>query len=257
LQGFLASFVSFPAVAGIISRIGAEATITEVESAKCFNLSSILGRKPFVIVMMTLQFLTACMTFYPSYSAIKRIVKDGDDFSRTSHMNNVTEWLLGYILGMGMGWFVTALIQSHLFQMAGLNTNGAYAKTLCCSDGNDENNTNDESQIQITLDLLEVLPGSESESGIGDGERKYGFGYAEEYKDSYSPRMSISVKVLSYICTALFILFSLSCLVTGIYVGNTWGGNKDIIIVFVGIYVVVTGVMVWFSTKKWPFNRMI
>lgn len=268
LQGFLASFISFPAIAGIISRIVNPKNCSDAEpkseSVKVSNtkFSSILGRKPRIIVMTTLQLLTACMTIYPSYSGIKRFVKDGDDFSRTSHSNNVTEWLLGYCLGMGIGWFVTVLIQSYLFEMAGLNTNGAFSTILCCSGGADENNANDESKIQTTMDLLDVLPGSGPESGIGGGERKYGFGYVEEYQESCSPRMSMAVAVVSHVRTALLVLLSASCLTTGIYMGKTWGVGKDalsedMIVLFVGIYVVVTGVMVWFSTKRWPFNLMI
>jgi hypothetical protein len=272
VQGFFASFLSFPVVAGTLARLttlkcsNAHSNV-ETKTAADPNASSILGSKPNIPLMITLELTTACMTIYPSYSVIKRFLKDGESFSKTSHANNVTEWVLGYFLGMGIGWCLTLLIQCHFYRLAGLNTSGVCTPSLCCSNGNDDTNDadrNDESKIPLVINLLTVAPGSEER--IDGDTQQYGFGNAQEYECISSSQMVMVSKIISKFCTFMLILFSISSLLTGVFIGNTWNddgirtegsaSDEDMITLFVGIYVVITAVMVWFSAKMWPFNNV-
>lgn len=74
-------------------------------------------RKPNVYILLFSHFLLACMTAYPTYSLIKRVIKLGgfhSTFIRSSHFNNVTEYLLGYISGNGAGILMNALVRKYM-----------------------------------------------------------------------------------------------------------------------------------------------
>eukprot|EP01083_Nonionella_stella_P121360 364580_1 len=149
LQGFLASFLSFPAIVGIIARLAAKRSTDSTNSVA----NSILASAPSVPLMLTLHLAQACMTIYPSYSGIKRFIKSSESFSRTSHMNNTTEWILGYFLGVGIGWCLTVLLQCYLYKSGGLNTSGAH---LICGGNDDEARVNDESKISSVIEMLKI-----------------------------------------------------------------------------------------------------
>jgi hypothetical protein len=91
---------------------------------------TIIQRKPNLNMLLFLHLLVAIMTLYPTYSMMKRFIKldifilgggnnnnnnnNYQEFIRSSHLNNVTEYLLGYILGHGMGIMSHAFVQRTL-----------------------------------------------------------------------------------------------------------------------------------------------
>lgn len=252
LQGFLACLLSFPAIAGILARFVTLKTADKDEESEEEEQNSVLHVKPNIPALLFIELFAACTTVYPSYSAIKRFVKDGEAFAKTSHMNNVTEWCLGYFLGMGIGWFLTVLLQCRLFRLAGLNSTETKSVSLFWNKGT--NLRNDDSKIQEVVDLFNIGP-----------EHQYGFGCAKNYEESsMSSRKVISttIGIISKIVLALLLLLSATSLVTGILIGKTWdypkndAMNVQVIGQNVGIYVVITSVMIWFSAKKWPFNSV-
>jgi hypothetical protein len=232
VQGVLASFLSYPAVAGVIARICRSQSSSYQGSAT----SSFLLKKPNLYVLLFCQLISALTTIYPSYSLIKRVIKDVEEFSVTSHMNNTTEWVLGYVLGVGIGWFVTILVQKHFVELSGLS---------------EQNDNGRLSQISAQLTV--------SESNLG-GNIEYGFGKSSEYKTMASSIVYCTVSILS---TLLLSLVSAASLSTGVLIGLTWNFeeekwadkvDQDMTFVFTCVWLAVTVVFTWFASKKWPFN---
>ena len=233
VQGVLASFLSYPAVAGVIARICGSRSSSYQGSAT----SSFLLKKPNVYVLLFCQLVSALTTIYPPYSLIKRVMKDVEEFSVTSHMNNTTEWVLGYVLGVGIGWFVTVLVQKYFVELSGFR---------------EQNENGRLSQISAQLTVSE-------ESNLG-GNVEYGFGKSSEYK-SMAP--SILYSIVSILSTLLLSLVSVASLSTGVLIGLTWNFeeekwadklDQDMTFVFVCVWLAVTLVFTWFASRKWPFN---
>ena len=228
VQGVLASFLSYPAVAGVIARIC---------GLRSSSYPSFLLKKPNIYVLLFCQLVSALTTIYPPYSLIKRVMKDVEEFSVTSHMNNTTEWVLGFVLGVGIGWFVTVLVQKYFVELSGLR---------------EQNENGRLSQISAQLTVSE-------ESNLG-GNVEYGFGKSSEYK-SMAP--SIVYSIVSILSTLLFSLLSVASLSTGVLIGLTWNFeeekwvdklDRDMTFVFVCVWLAVTVAFTWFASKKWPFN---
>lgn len=248
LQGFLSSFLSFPAIVGILARLPGK-------SRSSNTYSILLAKKPSIFLLAALQLTSACMTIYPSYSLIKRLVKNAKSFSRTSHLNNTTEWVMGYFLGVGFGWCTTVLVQSYLLTLSGLNTRGLMCVCLDCGNdcgSNEEAEMNYEINISKVMDVLTVL--SETEESSPNTTHKYGFGNVQEYCCISSPAVVRYSKLVTTLRTLLLMLLSVSTLLTGIFIGITW--NWNITVLFTGIYVGITIAAVWFSTGKWPFHNI-
>jgi hypothetical protein len=164
-------------------------------------------------------------------------MKDVEEFSVTSHMNNTTEWVLGFVLGVGIGWFVTVLVQKYFVELSGLR---------------EQNENGRLSQISAQLTVSE-------ESNLG-GNVEYGFGKSSEYK-SMAP--SIVYSIISILSTLLLSLLSVASLSTGVLIGLTWNFeeekwvdklDRDMTFVFVCVWLAVTVAFTWFASKKWPFN---
>jgi len=236
VQGAIASFLSYPAVTGAIARVcGSQSTESDDRREK----SSFLFKRPSVYVLLLCQLISACMTVYPSYSLIKRATRDLEEFSRTSHLNNTAEWVLGYILGVGVGWLMTILVQKRFLRLAGL------------AGSEDDNDNGELSQVLAVLSI--------SESAL-EGNIDYGFGKSSEYKAMAS---STVYSVISILSTALILLVNITSLMTGLLIGLTWNFAEvavkdkidlDITSVFVGVWFGVTAVFTWFASKKWPFR---
>lgn len=230
VQGVLASFLSYPAVAGLLARVFGSRDGT----------SKFLFRQPRMSLLLFCELLSACMTIYPAYSLIKRFNKDSVDFARTSHMNNTTEWVLGYVVGVGLGWLVTIWVQRSLLTLAGLFSPR-------------ENGTPDNNIMRV----VSALTVSESEV---DGDAKYGFGMSSEYNEKNPTK---GYRAVSVLCSTLLLLLSITSFLTGVFIGLTWNYqqeelvqkvNKEITASFALLWVIVTFFMTWFASKKWPFN---
>jgi hypothetical protein len=175
IQGVLCALLCYPAITGWLVRGGK------------------LGySKKVVYLLLLCQLASAALSIYPSYSLIKRLYKDAEVFSRTSHMNNATEWVLGYILGASLGYFLTVVIKTHIIKMG----NG----------------------MNLSL-LLESFKIPESVETLENGEIKYGYGKAVEFR---SVLQSSIYKVLDTISIILLVSFSVTTLLTGVFIGNTW-----------------------------------
>ena len=236
LQGILASLLSYPAVVGLIARIRIRIGCGGSKRSDAGGSSnSILLTRPSVAMLLLCQLASAVMTIYPTYSLIKRLHKSYDYFAQSSHLNNTTEWILGYVLGVGIGWLVTTLVERSFLVLAGLSSRD--------EDGNDE------SKLSIVSKGLSV-----SESDV-TGTARYGFGIASEYKESISP---VVVNLVSGLCALILGIFSIGVLLTGVFTARTWNfdeyygyrSNDDMTAVFVAVYVIVLAAMTFFSLRK-------
>lgn len=227
VQGIISALLASPAVSGSIARIFS----SEERSAKSFVL-----RKPSMPVMSACQLVSAVLTIYPTYSLLKRLNKDADQFSRTSHMNNAAEWVLGYILGVSVGWLVTVLVQKDILKLSGVGD----------SDG---------SKLSQVVSCLKSTESDEIDASI-----KYGYGKVTDYAVS-----SKAYRVITYISAFFLVLLSLATLATGILTGLTWNADEvelkdkidqDMIAKFFCIWFIITFVFSWFALKKWPLNKL-
>ncbi len=185
IQGFLSCLLSYPVIAGIIAKF-----------CGVRKDSNFLFKAPNASVLLFLQLLSACCTLYPTYSMIKRFYKDAESFSRTSMMNNVGEWVLGYIVANGIGWLVSVLVEIKLLKEAGMNS--------------------PEGELKDSY----VLENLKAEGGDGGS---FSFGKSSEI---HASQKTVS-KTVTGLSTALLILLSVSTLLTGILIGNTWNYDDD------------------------------
>jgi hypothetical protein len=169
IQGVLCALLCCPAITGWLVRGGK------------LGYSKKVG-----YLLLLCQLASAALSIYPSYSLIKRLYKDAEVFSRTSHMNNTTEWVLGYVLGASLGYFLTVVIKTHIMKMG----NGI-----------------ESFKIPQSVETLE------------NGEIKYGYGKAVEFR---SVLQSSIYKVIDAISIILLVSFSVTTLLTGVFIGNTW-----------------------------------
>lgn len=194
IQGFLAAFLSYPAVAGVISK---GAAMIRDYALSLLNRSNdqrsnqpLLLIKPCVFSLNVIQLLRACCTLYPFYSMIKRLRYTS--FAQTSHANNTSEWCLGCILGVAFGCLVTVLVQRHLIvATVRKETREIYTQELKIGDNDDE-----------------------------DGDEKYGFGKASEY--ARVTRYITIMKVTEILSLGLLILFGITTFLTGLFFGLSW-----------------------------------
>eukprot|EP01083_Nonionella_stella_P289145 984040_1 len=227
IQGFLACLFSFPAINGIIAKLLVCSRSRGTGTGRDSTGTSFWVKHPNVDILLLLQLVSACMTIYPSYNLIKRLIKDSENFSRTSYANNNTEWVLGYILAIGIGWLVSAIVQYKLLSLASLIS------------GADE---------EAQLELLKV-----------EGRDNYGFGSAIEYIDESSQRYRrVASTIITIIRNLLLILLSISTLLAGIFYGLTWNYNNmenlvedyELVIAFVAVYAAILIAMLLLCTSK-------
>lgn len=231
IQGVLAAFLSYPAVTGLLSKIASKIAIKckagsndneEDENDDQF----LLLVKPSVLLLSILQLLQTCFTYYPFYSLVKRLRYA--IFSRTSHLNNTTEWCLGCILGLTLGYLVTALVQRKLFNLAKI-----------------------EEQRDRILDRLTINQGV---TGGESNKMVYGFGKACEFERVY--KYPLFLEVVDALSIANLILFSVTTLWTGLNIGLSWNYNDKnevsaaMIAVFAFVSVVIYSVFFFVSRLK-------
>jgi len=236
VQGVLASLLSYPAVAGLIARVVGGNSRRDVVGSSC----AFLFRTPRISLLLLCELASACMTIYPFYSLVKRFMRDSTDFARTSHMNNTTEWVLGYIIGVSLGWLVSVWLVRTFLREAGLSKNAEHESY--------------DSKIRRVTSILSV-------SALDTvGNEQYGFGVASEYRETNLSKFYWAFAVISSI---LLVLLSITSFLTGIFIGFTWNYQEDDItqkvdvdltIAFALLWVIVTFFMTWFASKKWPFN---
>lgn len=175
IQGVLCALLCCPAIVGWLARGGK------------LGYSKKVG-----YLLMFCELVSSALSIYPTYSLIKRLYKDADFFSRTSHMNNTTEWVLGYILGASFGYFFTIVIERHIMKK-----------------GNGINLSSVKESFKIP----------QSVETIENGVTAYGYGKSYEFR-------SVLPSSIYNICNTLSLIFVLafcvSTLLTGVFIGNTW-----------------------------------
>lgn len=180
IQGVLCALLSYPAIAGWLARGGK------------LGYSKKVG-----YLLLFWQLVSVALSIYPSYSLIKRLYKDAEFFSRTSHMNNTTEWVLGYMLGASFGYFLTVLIKHQIIKKGnGINLSSVKEKF----------------KIPQSVETVE------------NGDTKYGYGKSDEFRSLMSSSICNLFDALSFI---LLVAFSVATLLTGVFIGKTWD-QKDL-----------------------------
>ena len=91
--GFLASFLSFPAVGGTLARLS---------KSKFPNRTN--GRAVVLLVTLVCS-LSSC---YPAYNLLKRLI-GANTVASSSYTNQCFEWAMGYLMGLGGGMLLTSL----------------------------------------------------------------------------------------------------------------------------------------------------
>ncbi len=227
MQGFLSCLLSYPVVSGLIAKLCGRQNRDH---------SGIISKVPNLSVLLFLQSLSACCTIYPTYSMIKRWLKDAESFSRTSMMNNVTEWILGYILANGIGWLISALIEMKLLKDASMDDRGR-------DDDMKDTEVMDDSDAVDDSNVLDKLRVDDRYIDI------YGFGKSSEL---VLDGRGCGHKIVVGLSTLLLILLSVTTVLTGYLIGNTWNFNDkakakeeviwtnvEVMILFAGYYVSV------------------
>lgn len=207
LQGLLAAFLSFPAVAGMLARLvkkGLE--LVGMGEDEPSSSSHFLLVRPNLPTLIVVSLASACMTVYQSYNLVKRIYYY-DNFSRSSYWSNGLEWAFGYVIGVALGRLVSKVVMRILL-------------------------------LGIGMDNIEELKNIEVASVDNDDEiedTKYGFGKVTDYtKDNLEkylmtmpPFLILITRIFNAISMLLLIGFSLSILVAAIELGNSWNMCED------------------------------
>lgn len=181
-QGLLCALMSYPAVTGWLARGG-----------------KLSYHRHILSLLLLFQLFCSSMSIYPSYSMLKRLHKDYEYFSRTSHMNNSTEWVLGYMLGVSIGYYLSVVIKIRIMEKA----------------ANAELNSVRDQFIAPVVD----------EYTMEIGEIKYGYGKSSDYKETM--KNSFIYRATDTISKVLSLLLSLTSLLTGIFIGWTWNLEND------------------------------
>lgn len=255
LQGALASFFSFPAVAGYL----------------CRKLTTSIGGKFMTnraITLLQLICLTsALMTFYPTYNLFKRIVKSGRTLATTSYVNNGSEWAMGYVIGVSVGLLLTNLIRRQLLVVLPKTHDGGAIELakqfeIVPVSGNDD----DVEDGVKRSDHIVVLDTRGGEHHLSNS-AKFGFGKPEEYQSAVESETIIQVtKAISNVALAVYGLSTLLCC---IFMAVSWNKCKKedldtcvnsetngveievgiLLLLFLGMYSVVLGLF-YFLCKR-------
>lgn len=207
LQGLLASFVSFPAVAGCLAK-----SVTRIRTST--TAPYWILERPHLSTLVFLPLLSACMTVYQSYNLVKRMYYY-DNFSRSSYWSNGLEWAMGYVVGVVLGRLVTKVVVAIVLLQIGMKDLDALK----------------------ALSVVEPIQGEEEE---GEEEKEEspvcGFGKVRDYitKDGkafvspkHHPFLLVCANVSNAISIVLLVAFSLSVLVAAIELGNSWNMCED------------------------------
>lgn len=105
IQGFVSSFLAFPAVFNFLIRFSCSAKPSSSSSTTRGFCSCIDEIWKNVVLLAPYAF-----TIYPSYNLIKRYLKAGEAFAGSSFSNNGFEWSSGFVIGLAIGNFLTSIV---------------------------------------------------------------------------------------------------------------------------------------------------
>lgn len=101
LQGALAAMLAFPAVSGLLVQL-----LTCQWKAWWTECNKTLWS--------VIKLVACCLTIYPTYNLVKRLVRSGETFATSSFCNNSFEWAFGFMIGLALGNLMTVLAK-HAF----------------------------------------------------------------------------------------------------------------------------------------------
>jgi hypothetical protein len=189
IQGFFAALLAFPAVArGFAKPIGALPCCGRMAK-------NILDIAPYAL------------TLYPTYSLIKRYIKAGEAFAGSSFGNNGLEWTGGFMAGLALGDFVTALALLH--SLANDANQGSTDDEYEHEQTSNQNNDT-ESPPWYKFWVEDKPESKEGENGANNGTQDKG--------------ATFCVRIFQ---TLLGILFQLTVTATAVLYGLTWHGCLD------------------------------
>jgi len=225
MQGLFAASFSYPAVSGLLSKLVTLAIKCMKRTQRSDNddkenddNQAVILNVPNVPSLLIIQLLSTCLTYYPFYSMVKRMRYSVFSFAQTSHLNNTTEWCMGYMIGITLGNLVSALVQRQLIVL-----------TNDCQDGRN-----------IVAEALSKYHNNEKMTSHGWGK---GSDYIEVIKGK------CFLVVVNFLSIANLVLLSVTTLLTGIFFGLSWNYedentvNGAMLVIFICIFIVIYTVM--------------
>mmetsp|Transcript_2630 Transcript_2630/g.3101 ORF Transcript_2630/g.3101 Transcript_2630/m.3101 type:complete len:433 (+) Transcript_2630:102-1400(+) len=227
VQGFMASLLTYPAVNGSIARMSIFQSKEQPTKAVTF-----WKRIPNVYMLHFLQLFCAFMTIYPSYSMIKRATPHWEYFAQSSHLNNVTEWLIGYFLGIATGILMTSYVLRTLWSTVMIEFDS------CINAGGLDLFVDDIEKPSLTLSM----PIDE-------------FGEANEFESNISQDMLKFVQIAKILQYIIVLLFFTTTVFTAVALGVSWNpsisyGASGLISIFLAMFALVIITMYWFKSVR-------
>ena len=228
VQGSLASFLSYPAVVGLIARVFTTAPG-----------DSLLLKRPNLHIIWLCETISAIMTLYPSIVTIIAVLSCIDNFAISNHLRRLMEWLIGYILGITFGVYLSTVVQRVMLLISGI------------LNALENPNMDSDEAVSYVVDKLIVIDGSDDEDEK-DIKTLYGFGKADDYKGGLARFMELFLRTVTRMCQ---ILFAITTILNGIVMGSRWYFDREeksspgMICIFLGVAVFTFG-MISFATSR-------
>lgn len=261
LQGTLATFLSYPAVSGFLSKLATRVRKYITQPKYVLDEKRILFLPPCFFTLNFIRLLQSCLTYYPCYSMVKRLRYTS--FAQSSHLNNATEWTIGCILGVSLGSLASALVQRKLQLMttsqddrneviAALTVEVKVEVKVVPQVKEDEEVV---MEVEAKVDEENINDNNNDNNGVEQKkETRYMFGKACEYEGvTKHPYVLTIIKILSL--TNLTV-FAATVFLSGLYIGLSWNYdesysvNVGITVLYLVIFIVNFGLFFFLSLLK-------
>lgn len=120
LQGVLAAMLFFPAVSGLL---------TQLLTCRFKNWWTQCNQH----VLNFIFIVAACMTIYPTYNLVKRLIRTPTTFATSSFCNNSFEWACGFVIGVALGNLISVSVKQNVVRK--IFNDDDFQKTLDESNG--------------------------------------------------------------------------------------------------------------------------
>jgi hypothetical protein len=231
ITGVMASFLSYPAVAGIIGRIFTTA-----------SGDSLLLKKPNVYALWMCEVISAGLTIIPSILVLAAIATNYSAYSNSPHISKLAEWIVGYLLGTSSGMYFSCIVQRVLLLVGGI------------LNALENHNNNADQAVSYVVEKLAISKPSQISQEEKDEEEdvSYGFGKANEYLGLAVRPAEVGFRLMARLCQ---LLLALTTIMNAIILGATWHydleskASAPIICIFIAIMAFVFGTIA-FSTNR-------
>ncbi len=228
MQGGFAAFLSYPAVIGLIARVFTTAPG-----------DSLLLKKPNVYMIWLCEVLSATMTIFPSAMIVTAIAKEYAIFANSPHLRKISEWLVGYCLGISAGMYFSCIVSRVLLLISGI------------LNALEDNGRNADEAVSYVVEKLAVTIRTTDDEDDNEVV-KYGFGKADDYLHVAIRPVEIASRIVTRLCQ---ILLAITTLLNGVFLGATWNYDAEdktsvgIILINIGVVILVFGAA-FFATNK-------